>query len=82
MSTHPDQPIDPLIVDYLDDPSHDLLVRPILPPSDIRDGLRIAPPEGIDFHPPKQVAGVFTVTDQDLAPILKGDEQFFVWIRI
>lgn len=82
MSTHTDGPLKPLIVDYRDDPSHDLLVRPILPPNDVRNGLLISPPYGIDFHAPEQTPGVFALTHQNLVPILNWGEQFFVWIRI
>jgi hypothetical protein len=82
MSIHPHKPLDPLIVDYRDDPNHDLLVRPILPANEIRNALQLLPPAGIHFHAPKSHPGVMSISAQDLVPVMEADDQFFVWIRI
>jgi hypothetical protein len=81
MSIDPKEPTDPILVDYQDDPAHDLLVRPILPPSDIRTNIKILPPGGISFHKPR-LPDYFTTLHYSIAPVLKDSEQFFVWIRI
>jgi hypothetical protein len=82
ISTHPDNPIDPLIVGYLDDPAHDLLVRPILPAGDVRKDLKLIPPDGIEFRHPQFPSNVFVTSYGNIVPVLKNNDQFFVWIRI
>src|SRR5262245_18103727 len=72
ISSFSDGPLDPLIVDYRDDPMHDLIIRPILPPGDIRPDIRVYAPDGIDF----------TMPSDEIVPQLKGADNLFVWIRI
>lgn len=81
MGTHPREPIDPLVTDYRDDPLHDILVRPVLPPDDVRKLMTLAP-DGVRFKPPIQYEGVFSPTHDNIIPDLPKDEHFFVWIRV
>lgn len=72
IGTHPEQPLDPLQQDYRDDPSHDLLARPVLAPNDVRSGIRVHAPDGIDF----------VHSHGEVIPKLTGGDQLFVWIML
>ncbi len=75
------EPLDPLIVDYRDDPAHDLLVRPVISPGDVRSNLRTYSPDNMPFRPPRE-RDVFQLKYDNLIPELTSREFAFVWIRI
>ena len=73
-----DEPIAPLPVDYIDDPSHSLLAAPILYAGELRNGLTVEAPAGIVFEPADEsFAGVW-----EPVPQLTGQDQLFVWISV
>jgi hypothetical protein len=73
ISWFPDRPLDPLIVDYRDDPAHGLLKSPVLAPSEKREKLNIIAPHGLDFAPSD---------DGEIVPQLRDNDNFFVWVII
>ena len=82
ISTHPKEPTGTVTVDYRDNPGHDLIRRPVLPPGDIREAIKLHAPEGIAFNPPDRNPVVLFTGPDTLSPRLSNDDQFFVWIRI
>jgi hypothetical protein len=82
ISTFHDGPTDPLIVDYRDDPGHDIISRPVLPPGDVREGIRVDTPHGVEMSGLIQSASGAIEGWQNLSPKLAAGEYAFVWIRL
>jgi hypothetical protein len=72
------QPLATLPVDYRDDPEHDLLVRPVLPPGDVRNHLFVDAPGNLQFTPGQSASGELI----DVFPKPDRNEHAFVWIQV